>query len=254
MNSLWVRFKALRAFGLGSSHSLEYALILSLCFCSVWGCGESDLLNEQHLDCSFQKPPNPKDNNFPPDCIKFNSEPITVNQSSQRRVEAMVKLNAWEKGLFVHHSQPFNYVLGDHTGPKYVAWMEIYQETPDLGIGWTLMLSIGTDVPELPWHEANIEPPWDFDGDGDFDHDDEQVLSYNIYRHIRHREPLIAKDLIVIDSRSGYPTDHQYNDLVVVLDPENASRAGDELMRKVAMLECKRANEWSECREFDDAD
>ena len=166
----------------------------------------------------------------------------------------MVKLNAWEKGLFVHHSEPFNYVLGDHTGPKYVAWMEIDQETPDLGIGWTFTLSIGTEVQELSWHRANIEPPWDFDGDGDFDHDDQQVLSYNIYRHIRYREPLIAKDLIVIDSRSGYPTDHQYNDLVVVLDRETAPRAGDKLMRKVAMLECKRAKEWGECRESDYTD
>ena len=226
MSSFWVRFKALEAFGLDSIRSLEYALILSLCFCSVWGCSESDLLNEQHRHCSFQNPPNPNDTNIPPDCIKFNSGPITANQSSQRRVEAMVKLNAWEKGLFVHHSQPFNYVLGDHTGPKYVAWMEIDQETPDLGIGWTFTLSIGTEVQELSWHRANIEPPWDFDGDGDFDHDDQQVLSYNIYRHIRYREPLIAKDLIVIDSRSGYPTDHQYNDLLVVLDRETAPRAG----------------------------
>ena len=35
MSSFWVRFKALEAFGLDSIRSLEYALILSLCFCSV---------------------------------------------------------------------------------------------------------------------------------------------------------------------------------------------------------------------------
>ena len=57
MRFFWVRFIALGAFGLDSIRSLEYALILSLCFCSVWGCGENDLLNGQHRDCSFQTPP-----------------------------------------------------------------------------------------------------------------------------------------------------------------------------------------------------